>query len=162
MGANDYKAYGYADFYMIDKQLRMYLRAARCRRQTINEMIATIIEMQRRAWPQPRMWGFEAVSSEVYLLRLIQERTQSEGISLPVFPVMKNFAGFPWKKDRIPQMQSHLEQGCCYFLKGDADHERIIEQYCDWPDAENDDGPDMHSGLWKLGEMLTVGQSVLC
>jgi hypothetical protein len=160
--ASDYKAYGYADFYSMNQELHMYLRAARCRRQTINEMISTLFEMQRRSWPQVRMWGFEAVAAEEYLLRLLQQRTVSEGLSLPVFPIMKNFPGFPWKKDRIPQMQSPAERGFCHFLKGDPDHERIIEQYCDWPDADNDDGPDMHSGLWKLGEMLTVGQSVLC
>jgi hypothetical protein len=117
--------------------------------------------MQRRSWPQVRMWGFEAVSNEEYLLRLIQQRTTSEGLSLPVFPVMRNYAGFPWKKDRIPQMQSVLERGHCAFLAGNVDHARIVDQYLDWPEGENDDGPDFHSGLWKLGEIMTVGQSVL-
>lgn len=158
---SDFKAYGYADFYTLDGELRMFLREAYCRRETIGQMLARIFDMQRRSWPQVRMWGFETVGAEEYLLRLIQQRTMSEGLSLPVFPVMRNYPGFPWKKDRIPQMQSPLERGACAFLAGNTDHARIIDQYVDWPDSDNDDGPDMHSGLWKLGEIMTVGQSVL-
>ena len=158
--SSDYKAYGFGDFYLDDGELVMYLGEAYCRQETVNEMLRRIFDVQRRN-PTIRLWGFEMVSSEYYLQKLIDKMTVTERLSLPTFPVMRNLPGFPWKKDRIPQMQSHLERGQCYVLAKDYDHERIVEQYCDWPEAEYDDGPDFHSGLFKLGEMMTIGQNVL-
>lgn len=157
---SDYKAYGYADFYMIDGELHMYLLEASVRQETVNQMVGRVIDMQKRN-PTISLWGWEEVSGEMYLQKLITRVSASAGVAVPLFPVMKQFPGFAWKKDRIPQMQSWLEQGRCHFLKGNADHERIIEHYLDWPEGLHDDGADFHSGLWKMGELMAVQDVVL-
>jgi hypothetical protein len=156
----DYKAYGVADFIIRDGALCMYLRAARVRKETVNEMLAGIYELHR-TYPGIRLWGYEAVGSERYLAQLVQRDGPKFGFALPLYPALNNIAGFPYKKDRIPQMQSALEQGLCLFPRGDPDTERIIEHYLDFPDGLHDDGADMHSGLYKFAEFTLLGQSIL-
>jgi hypothetical protein len=157
---SDYKAYGVADFVLHDGVLQMYLLAAHVRKETVNQMLAAMYEMHNR-FPGIRLWGYEAVSSERYLEQLVQRDAKKYGFALPLFPALKNLAGFPFKKDRIPQMQSVLEKGFCFFPVRDPDCERIIEHYLDYPDGVHDDGADMHSGLYKFGEHTLLGQNIL-
>lgn len=157
---SDYKAYGVAEFTVQDGALSMHLLASSVKRETVNEMLAGMYAMHR-AWPGIRLWGYEAVGSERYLAQLVQREAPKYGFALPLFPVMKNISGFPYKKDRIPQMQSALEQGLCTFPRGDPDAERIIAHYLDFPEGRYDDGADMHSGLYTFGEYTLLGQNII-
>ncbi len=158
---SDYKAYGVADFHLTPNgELHCYLRDVRVRKETVNEMIAGVYEMHLR-WPGITEWGYEEIGSEAYLQQIIERDGPKHGSVLPLWPVMKNMPGFPFKKDRIPQMQSVLERGWVHVLQGDDDHERVIQHYLDFPDGLHDDGADMHSGLFKLGESQTMGQNIL-
>jgi hypothetical protein len=159
-GAADYKAYGIGDFIMVDGELHMHLVEARVRRETVNQMIAGIFDMHHRH-PSTRLWAYESVGSEFYLERLIAEQGVRYGGSLPLMGLGNLGVRIPWKKDRIPQMQSVLERGLCHLRGGSTDDERIITQYIDWPEGLHDDGPDMHSGLYRIGEIMTIGQSVV-
>lgn len=152
---SDYKAYGVADFYRDDDGMKMYLLDCRIAHETVMQMVRNLYAMQVK-W-QPRMWGYEEVGAEFYLKKLIASHAAEFSATLTLRPVMKTFKAFPWKKDRIPQMMEPLETGRCFVPEGYGNHvARLIEQYVNYPDAANDDGPDMHSGLYKLGELYAL------
>jgi len=156
----DYKAYGLGYTAVINGDTHLWLGETYIRQQTINEMCRGVIELQRKH-PDIQLWGYEEVAGEAYLTKLLNGLATAARVPLPLFPVMKSLPGFPWKKDRIPQMQSWLEPGFCHIVKGNDDHERLVQQYLDYPDGANDDGPDFHSGLYRLSVMLASGSVIL-
>ena len=138
----------------------MYLIDVRIRQETVNEMLEGMFEMHRRH-PGIRVWGYESVGSEYFLEKLAAGESARAGVALPMFAVMKNIPGFVYKKHRIPQMQAPVEKGLCLLAQSNTDTERLIQHYLDFPGGEHDDGADMHSGLYKLGESMLLGQGIL-
>lgn len=161
-GVGDYKAIGVGAFTREEEDVHMHLIDCVCRRMTVNEMVQAVYELQR-AHRGIRMWGYESVSAEFYLEKLIAQAHWSSkyGFSVQLSQVRKKDPNFVWKKDRIPQLQPVAEKGFIHLLQGDADTEEMLLQTLDYPDGEHDDGPDMLSGLYRLGESQMYEPEVL-
>jgi len=54
------------------------------------------------------------------------------------------------KIDRILENQGEISQGLCLFDTRQGDQQRLLDQFCDLPNGDHDDGPDAWDGARRI------------
>jgi len=97
---------------------------------------------------RPLQIGLETNNFQVLLKREYQRAAREFGYQLPIKPVVQKEN----KIIRIERLSPLVENGLIRFVEGAGDINLLIDQLLDFPDGNNDDGPDALEGAIRLLE----------